>query len=270
MFQQFRQQMHSALQPQGYTEWVWTEGAIDQSWRMRLALSVETDTFEEYRVFEKRMGDAGVAFAHDAREGNCLSRINRYAASFERGLFKILTELRKLQARAAKPLAQADNSVQASEVPRQASNLPAPQPRNSQPPVAGETPEMPQPVPPDPRVGDTYVAPLGILGQVAVLTDEDPEQFNRHNLSLFAEWRPNNVLKALLIELLATAAWRLSRYSRVAFELFEQYASDENGAGRLVTGFIQDAANMDCFSKLAICEIRVKSTLSKTLKELLK
>src|SRR5437867_1737116 len=87
-FLEFSQKIHADLQPQGPTETFFVEHVIDQCWRLRGCLKLETDLFEWYRVYKEVKGGVGVAFAHDASQLNCFARLSRYAPLFERRLAK--------------------------------------------------------------------------------------------------------------------------------------------------------------------------------------
>jgi len=266
VFEEFSRKIHADLQPQGPSETFYVKHLIDQCWRLRCCMKIETDLFEWYRVYQEAKGGVGVAFAHDASQANCFARLSRYSR-FERGLLKDLAELRILQARRSRPSAQAQDPVQLGNPGD--SNSPAPNSATTTQLAVPVTPQVTQPrVEPSP-VHRPVDAPLGILTDQVLLSDEDPSQFHAYTHSLFAEWQPQGATRALFVELFAVTSWRLARLSRVEAGLYEQYRFYENADGGLLTAFVQDAAQLDCFSKLAAYETRLRYSLSKILKELL-
>ena len=62
-FLQFSEQIHADLQPQGPTEEFYVDHFIDQCWRLRWCLKLETDLYDWYRTYKNTTGDVGVAFA---------------------------------------------------------------------------------------------------------------------------------------------------------------------------------------------------------------
>jgi hypothetical protein len=264
-FLEFSQKMHVDLQPQGPTETFYVDHIIDQCWRLRGCLNLETNLFEWYRLYQGGKGGVGVAFAHDASQLNCFARWSRYAPLFERRLAKDLAELRKLQA----PAAQCQDQI---VDPGPDSGASSPPVQNSQPELAGTaTPQ--EPSPPAESTSDPQLAGLPTIGTFSdqvVLSDEDPSQFRAYRQSLFAEWQPRGATKAFFVELFAATSWRLARVSRVEAGLYEQYRFHENVDGGALTAFVQDASELDCFGKLAHYETQMRNSLSRTLKELLR
>lgn len=221
--------------------------------------------FEYYRVYDERKGDVSVAFANDASQTNSLTRLSRYARTFERGLQKDLAELRKLQARPSRPAAPSPDPVTAAGPDGKCLNGPAhdsgapPQ----EPATMGATPSPATPptaVPPP-----AWVAPLGVLSDHVVLACENRKAFNAYLQALAEEWKPATTIKALFIELFAAIYWRRVRLSRVEAGLYEQYRA----GGNLLTAFVEDAIQNDCFSKLEAYETLLRNSQSKVLKELL-
>jgi hypothetical protein len=102
-----------------------------------------------------------------------------------------------------------------------------------------------------------------------VLSDEDPGQFRAYCQSLLAEWQPAGATQSFFVELFAVTSWRLARLSRVEAGLYEQYRYHENVDGGVLTAFVQDAWDLDCFGKLAHYENQLRNSLSRILKQLL-
>jgi hypothetical protein len=93
---QLSERLHSQLQPVGELESLLVERIVAATWRLRRVLAVETGIYEEERfnyLGEER--SLGVAFIRDA---DAFSKLSRYETTIERGLFKALHELQRLQA----------------------------------------------------------------------------------------------------------------------------------------------------------------------------
>jgi hypothetical protein len=257
-FLQFSEQIYADLQPQGPTEEFYVDHFIDQCWRLRWCLKLETDLYDWYRTYQNTTGDVGVAFAHDASQLNCFARLSRYAPLFERRLAKDLAELRKLQAhrlqsedKNQEPVGDChpdagshDSTVQKSETPEPPAS------------VASQDP------PPSPT-STSKLTPPPSLGMFSGQVD------SAYRDSLFSEWQPHGATKAFFVELFAVTSWRLARLSRVEAGLYEQYRRHENSDGGVLTAFVQDASELGCFEKLAHYETQLRNGLSRILKQLL-
>jgi hypothetical protein len=264
-FLQFSEQIRADLQPQGPTEEFYVNHFIDQCWRLRWCLKLETDLYDWYRVYKNTPGDVGVAFAHDASQLNCFARWSRYAPLFERRLAKDLAELRKLQAhrlqsedKGQEPVGDGhpdagshDSTVQKSETPEPPGSV------TLQDPPPSSTPKLTPP------------PSLELFSGQVVLSDENPAQFRGYRESLFNEWQPHGATNALFVELFAVTSWRLARLSRVEAGLYEQYRCHQNMDGGVLTAFVQDASELGCFEKLAHYETQLRNGLSRILKQLL-
>jgi hypothetical protein len=265
VIRQLEQQLYAEYRPQGPTETAYIDSIVDNIARLSTTLKIEKNLFEHYRVYDDRKGDVSVAFAHDASQTNSLTRLSRYARIFERGLQKDLAELRKLQARRSRPAAPSPDPVTAAGPDGQCLNGPAPDSGRplQEPAATGATPSpatQPAAVPPP-----TGVAPLGVFTDHILLADESRPKFNAHLQALSDEWQPATTIKALFVELFAAIYWRRARLSRVAAGLFEQYGP----GGKLLTAFVEDAIQNDCFTKLGAYETLLRDSQSKVLKELL-
>ncbi len=268
-FLEFADKIQADLQPQGPTETFYVHHLIDQCWRLRHCLRIETDLYEWYRVYQEAKGGIGIAFAHDASQVNCFGRLSRYAPLFERRLAKDLAELRKLQARRSRPAALAQNQGRPAALDSGAASSPVVNATTAEGAVAADQPEA---APPPQPTSDPPAAslPSGAFSDQVVLSDEDPTQFRAHVNSLLAEWQPRGATKAFFVELFAVTSWRLARLSRVEAGLYEQYRFHQNVDGGLLTAFVQDAAEVDCFAKLAQYETQLRNSLSRLLQELLR
>jgi hypothetical protein len=91
--------LHSQLQPVGELESLLVDRIVAAAWRLRRVLAVEAGIYEEQR-FDFLGADHGLggAFIQDANGANALSKLSRYETTIERGLYKALHELQRLQA----------------------------------------------------------------------------------------------------------------------------------------------------------------------------
>jgi len=89
------------LEPSGPMELSVVDLTISVLWHLRRLLRIETGIYRLYEVYKGVNGGAPVAFAHDASQLDCLSRVARMETTLERRLHKALHELRTLQTRRA-------------------------------------------------------------------------------------------------------------------------------------------------------------------------
>ena len=265
LIRELEQRLDAELKPQGPIETSYVDSTVDNIYRLGITLKIEKNIFDFYRVYDDRKGDVSVAFAHDASQTNSLTRLSRYARIFERGIHKDLAELRKLQARRSRPAAPAPAPVTAADSDGKCLIGPAPDSGGPPPEPAttgASTSPAAQPIAVPPPAG---VAPLEVFTRHVVLADESRPKFNAYLQELFEECQPATTIKALFVELFAAIYWRRVRLSRVEAGLFKQYRSK----GNLLTAFVEDAIQNDCFSKLGAYETLLRNSQSKVLKELL-
>jgi hypothetical protein len=96
---QLSEHLHSQLLPVGELESILVDRIVAATWRLRRVLAVEAGVYEEQRF--GFMGDEhglGGAFIQDANGANAFSKLSRYETTIERGLYKALHELQRLQA----------------------------------------------------------------------------------------------------------------------------------------------------------------------------
>jgi hypothetical protein len=86
------------LKPVGAVEAFLVETILTSIWRLRRLVRVESGLFQLYRVYEQEDGGVATAFAHDASQLGCLSKLPQYETSLQRGLFRALGHLERLQA----------------------------------------------------------------------------------------------------------------------------------------------------------------------------
>jgi hypothetical protein len=97
---QLSEHLHSQLQPVGELESLLVERIIAAAWRLRRVLTVEAEIYEEERSnrYTREEYGLGMAFIRDANGANAFSKLSRYETTIERGLYKALHELQRLQA----------------------------------------------------------------------------------------------------------------------------------------------------------------------------
>lgn len=101
-FEQLSDQMREELDPQGVLEAELVNIIVSCLWRLRRIFRIEQGIFELYSVYNRVDGGPSVAFANDARNLDCLGRLNRYETAMLKRLFKTLDQLSATQ-RSRKP-----------------------------------------------------------------------------------------------------------------------------------------------------------------------
>jgi hypothetical protein len=101
VFASFRERLYMALQPEGELEELFADMICASAWRLRRLTSVEAGLFErefgDYNSLSK--GPAHFfKMACSGPHGDTLSKLSRYEVTIERGLYKALHELQRLQA----------------------------------------------------------------------------------------------------------------------------------------------------------------------------
>jgi hypothetical protein len=263
MCRRFCAAIFEEFQPQGPTEHDLTIHYIDQCMRLRGCFTLETDLLEWYRTYSGIKGDLGVAFAHDASQFNCLSRLSKYAGIFERGMRKTLVDLKQLQATRSKRVVGCEPSDESKKSTPNAGEQPGEGWSTSVPTLADNPTDAEHGAPSAPY----FLISNDFLERSARL-DEDRFDLRAYVQSLFEEWRPKSASKTIFLELYGVTFLRLARASRTATELFEQYRVHQGVLGDSLTAFVQDSAELDCFTKLGAYESRLRNSLSKTLKSL--
>ena len=95
---QLNERLRSQLQPDGELESLLVERIVAAAWRLRRVLAVEAGIYEEQSDgFIRELG-LGETFIQDATGANAFSKLSRYETTIERGLYKALHELQRLQA----------------------------------------------------------------------------------------------------------------------------------------------------------------------------
>ncbi len=113
-FDAFREGLLRQLKPAGELEELLADRAVATAWRLRRAAQIETQLLERSQHDVPRADlmarhgyheDVGYAFLNDARGPDCLGKLSRYESALERGFYRALHELQRLQSvRAGEPV----------------------------------------------------------------------------------------------------------------------------------------------------------------------
>ena len=98
-FAGFSQRLHTGLSPVGEMEEILVDRIVSATWRLRRVLRIEKEIYriemEDLRNIISKY-DLGTAFIREGRNG--FSNLSRYETAIERGLYRALHELQRLQA----------------------------------------------------------------------------------------------------------------------------------------------------------------------------
>jgi hypothetical protein len=95
------ERLRGELQPDGVAEVFLVDRITSLIWRLRRLGRVEAGIFAQERQWDVGDQDAsslGLAFIRDGNGANAFSKLSRYETTMERGLYKALHELQRLQA----------------------------------------------------------------------------------------------------------------------------------------------------------------------------
>lgn len=98
----FARRVCAELRPVGEIEALLADRIIASTWRSRRLVKVEVEIFrrEMDDMFGER-GDVGLAFIRDGNGADAFSKLSRYEAAIERGMYRALHELQRMQAERA-------------------------------------------------------------------------------------------------------------------------------------------------------------------------
>jgi hypothetical protein len=95
----FSERMREALLPIGEVEELLVDRIVASAWRLKRLIKVEAAIFrQEMEVMFGSGGDLGLAFIRDGNGADAFSKLSRYEAGIERGIYRALHELQRLQA----------------------------------------------------------------------------------------------------------------------------------------------------------------------------
>ncbi len=97
---QLRERVYTHLRPVGEMENLLVDLVVTGVWRLRRVLAVEVEIFEEERFLQglAQGKGLGLAFIRDSNGANAFSKLSRYETAIERGVYRALHELQRLQA----------------------------------------------------------------------------------------------------------------------------------------------------------------------------
>lgn len=96
---EFGRRIRSQLQPVGEMENYLVDRIISAAWRLRRVLEVEAKIFNRERFdYPGEDEGLGLAWIRAAQKPDAFSKLSRYETTIERGLYKALHELQRLQA----------------------------------------------------------------------------------------------------------------------------------------------------------------------------
>lgn len=102
-FARFHADFCARLQPADAVEALLVDRIVACAWRLQRIVRIEREVMESFKIgthytmFDKVT--AGIAFQHDARDGgDVLGKLARHEAVLEKGVFRALHELERLQA----------------------------------------------------------------------------------------------------------------------------------------------------------------------------
>lgn len=92
----------------------------------------------------------------------------------------------------------------------------------------------------------------GLSARTVVLPDESPEEFHRLAQALADDVQPAGAIDQLLLERLATTAWRLRRASRIEADVLSEERVEADGKTiSLGLGFVRAVAHGESLTVLA-------------------
>jgi len=96
---EFGKRMRAELRPVGELEALLADRIVSSAWRLRRLVAVEAGVFaEEVQSMLGEQPSVGLAFIRDGNQADAFSKLSRYESAIERGLYRALDELQRLQA----------------------------------------------------------------------------------------------------------------------------------------------------------------------------
>lgn len=93
----FGDRLRSSLSPEGELESLLADRVISCAWRLRRLGLIESDVFQEGMEYGDNAKGSGWGYSF-GREKDSFANLSRYEAGIERGLYRALHELQRLQA----------------------------------------------------------------------------------------------------------------------------------------------------------------------------
>jgi len=95
IYQALRRSLYADLQPARGIESILVDRIAATTWRLRRVHQIESGLLQAYRNYQGAERHIAVAFAHDASQLDCFSRLARYEAHLERILHRAMHELQR-------------------------------------------------------------------------------------------------------------------------------------------------------------------------------
>jgi hypothetical protein len=91
--------IRSELKPANEIEFLLVDRIIANTWRLKRAMQIESEMIKDDRksTFGDKLRTLGQAFSYDFVNNDTYGKFIRYEASIERGIYKALHELQRLQ-----------------------------------------------------------------------------------------------------------------------------------------------------------------------------
>lgn len=97
-FREFEASIRSALAPIGEMEDLLADRIVSAAWRLRRLIRTEVGLFESEGKTSGHALSPGLAFLREANKGDSFSKLSRYESGIERGMYRALAQLHRLQA----------------------------------------------------------------------------------------------------------------------------------------------------------------------------
>ncbi len=94
---QIRRDLIDAVSPQGELEGILVDRVVSSLWRLRRVVRIETDLLGREEWLTDRKRTLGEKFENDCKGGASFLKLMRYENSLQRGLYRALHELVRLQ-----------------------------------------------------------------------------------------------------------------------------------------------------------------------------
>jgi hypothetical protein len=94
---QIRRDLVVAVVPEGALESVLVDRVVSTLWRMRRIIKIESDLMGKEEWYSDSKKSIGDKFRDDSKTGNAYLKLMRYENSLQRGLYRALHELVRLQ-----------------------------------------------------------------------------------------------------------------------------------------------------------------------------
>lgn len=94
-YQEFRQNLMEAFQPEGAMENLLVEKIACLAWRQRRAVQAESSLF--HKSLSNEWSRKSLESFFQGREGGCLQNLSRYEANIEKNFYKAMQQLKELQ-----------------------------------------------------------------------------------------------------------------------------------------------------------------------------